>query len=277
MEGVVQIIAHRGFSGRQPEMTRAAYAEAIAWVEQTGVPIAMECDVQFSADNQLVCLHDRTVDRTSMSRGRVHDLTVAALKTLDFGSRRMAHPTPEQREMVTLRELMEMVRDARERGLPVGLAIETKHPGAQARGLEHAVAELVAEFDWDRPGSPVTLLSFSVTAVKRFGAVLPALPRTLLVDESLGQWRFGRLPDGIRIVGIDVELLRADPDYATRVRARGHMLHVWTANLPADIDLCLALGVQSITTDFPDRVADALAVPATQASYSVDRRVRTGS
>ena len=59
MEGVVQIIAHRGFSGRQPEMTRAAYAEAIAWVEQTGVPIAMECDVQFSADDQLVCLHDR--------------------------------------------------------------------------------------------------------------------------------------------------------------------------------------------------------------------------
>ena len=274
---MVQIIAHRGFSGRQPEMTRAAYAEAIAWVDETGVPLALECDVQFSADEQLVCLHDRTVDRTSTSRGRVHDHTVAVLKSLDFGSRRTAHPSPDQREMLTLRELMEMVRDARERGLPVGLAIETKHPGAQARGLEQAVADLVSEFDWDRPGSPVTLLSFSVTAMKRFGAFLPALPRTLLVDEDLGPWRFGRLPDGIRIVGVDIERLRADHDFATRVRARGHLLHVWTANLPADIDLCLALGVQSITTDFPDRVAAALTVPAIQSRYSGDRRVRTAS
>ena len=59
------IVAHRGFSGRQPEMTRAAYRAAIDWSAKTGIELGLECDVHFSADDQLICLHDLSVKRTS--------------------------------------------------------------------------------------------------------------------------------------------------------------------------------------------------------------------
>ncbi len=253
------IIAHRGFSSREPEMTRAAYAAAISWAAEHDVPLALECDVSFSADHELICLHDLTVDRTSDRTGRAYDLTVAALKELDFGSWKVADPLPDQRELVTLRELMVMVRDARRAGTPVSLVIETKHPSGRGRELEARVAALLAEFGWDRPGSPVRLLSFSVKAIKRFGWLLPALERTLLVEDDLGKWRKGKLPDGVRVVGPDLLLLRDDPEFVARARKRGHEVHVWTVNEPDDIRFCRDLGVAGFTTDYPERVAEILA------------------
>ena len=85
----------------------------------------------------------------------------------------MPDPEPEQRELVTLRELMIMVRDARQDHVPVSLAIETKHPNDRGREVEERVAAMLAEFGWDHPGAPVRLLSFSVKAVRRFGWLLP--------------------------------------------------------------------------------------------------------
>ena len=78
-------------------MTRAAYRAAIAWSAKTGIELGLECDVHFSADDQLICLHDLSVKRTSRSRGRAHDMTVAQLKRLDFsrpGPRRWAVRVP---------------------------------------------------------------------------------------------------------------------------------------------------------------------------------------
>ena len=95
-------------------MTRAAYQAAIEWAQETEIPLGLECDVHFSADDELICLHDLTLDRTSTSSGPAYQRTVAELKLLDFGSRSIANPEPEQRELITLRELMSMVRDARQ-------------------------------------------------------------------------------------------------------------------------------------------------------------------
>lgn len=252
------IVAHRGFSSRQPEMTRAAYQEAIDWAHSTQVPLGLECDVQFSAADELICLHDLTVDRTSTGTGRARDLTVAQLKALDFGSRRVDAPERAQRELLTLRELMEMVRQARRAGAPVSLVVETKHPGGRGREVEERVSAMLAAFGWDHPGAPVRLLSFSVKAVKRFGVLLPALERTLLIENDLGKWRNGRLPDGVRVAGPDLALLKEDPGYIDRVRARGHEVHAWTVNEPDDIAWCHRHGVTGFTTDHPDRVAEVL-------------------
>jgi glycerophosphoryl diester phosphodiesterase len=253
------LIAHRGFSSRHPEMTRAAYRAAIDWASDNGIALGLECDVHFSADDELVCLHDLTVDRTSTSTGRAYQRTVAELKQLDFGSRRVLDPQPEQRELMTLRELMIMVRDARQDHVPVSLVVETKHPNDRGREVDERVAAMLTEFGWDHPGAPVRLLSFSVKAVKRFGWLLPGLERTLLIEDDLGRWRDGRLPDGVRVVGPDLALIKEDPEFVTRSRRKDHDVHVWTVNEPEDIRFCLDLGVTGFTTDFPDRVAAILA------------------
>jgi glycerophosphoryl diester phosphodiesterase len=259
LAGSPVLIAHRGFSSRHPEMTRAAYQAAIEWSRETGIPLGLECDVHFSADDELVCLHDLTLDRTATSSGRAYDRTVAELKQLDFGSRRIPDPEPEERELITLRELMIMVREARHDHVPVSLVIETKHPNDRGREVEERVAAMLTEFRWDRPGAPVRLLSFSVKAMKRFGWLLPALERTLLVEDDLGRWRSGKLPDGVAVVGPDLALIKEDPDFVNRSRKKDHQVHVWTVNEPDDIRFCRDLGVTGFTTDYPDRVAAILA------------------
>jgi len=235
----------------------AAYQAAIEWAYETEIPLGLECDVHFSADDELICLHDLTLDRTSTSSGRAYERTVEQLKLVDFGSQRVPDPEPEQRELVTLRELMIMVRDAR--GDHV---IETKHPNDRGREVEERVAAMLAEFGWDHPGAPVRLLSFSVKAVRRFGWLLPGLERTLLIEDDLGRWRDGRLPDGVRVVGPDLKLIKEDPEFVERSVQRGHQVHVWTVNEPDDVRFCRDLGVTGFTTDYPDRVASILAEPA---------------
>ena len=77
----VQVVAHRGASEDAPEHTLAAYRKAI----EDGAD-ALECDVRLTADGHLVCVHDRTVARTSNGRGVVSTLELAQLAELDFGS-----------------------------------------------------------------------------------------------------------------------------------------------------------------------------------------------
>jgi glycerophosphoryl diester phosphodiesterase len=253
------LIAHRGFSSRHPEMTRAAYQAAIEWAQETEIPLGLECDVHFSADDELICLHDLTLDRTSTSSGPAYQRTVAELKLLDFGSRSVANPEPEQRELITLRELMSMVRDARQDHVPVSMVIETKHPIVRGRAVEERVAAMLTEFGWDQPDAPVRLISSSVKALRRFGWLLPGMERTLLIGDDLGRWRDGKLPDGIRVVGPALTLIKEDPEFVERSRQRAHQVHVWTVNEIDDIRLCHDLGVTGFTTDYPDRVAAVLA------------------
>ncbi len=253
------IYAHRGYSAREPEMTRAAYRAAIAWAEQSGSPLGLETDVHFSADGRLICLHDLSVDRTSTSTGRAYERTLAELQALDFGSRKVLRPTEEQRTLIGLAELLELTAGARARGVDVSLAIETKHPNPRTTEVEDGVAALLEPYGWTAPGSPVRMISFFLPGLERAAEVLPHLPRTLLVEKDLGEWRDGHLPDGIGAVGPDHLLLRQDPDFIARVRDRGHEVHAWTLNRARDITWCLNRGVTGITTDDPAVAAAAVA------------------
>jgi glycerophosphoryl diester phosphodiesterase len=255
---VPAIIAHRGLSSRFPEMTRAAYRAAIEWAAATGSPLGLECDVHFAADDQLVCLHDLTLHRTAAIPRRVIDLTVEQLKQIDFGSWLQVDPAEDQRELVTLAELLAMVRTARADGIAVTLVIETKHPNPRALEVEDRLAEMLAAMGWDGPDAPVRLISFSLAALDRLGELLPVLPRSLLVEFDLEPWRDGRLPDGIRAVGPHLRLLRTDPGFVARARAHGNEVHPWTVNHPDDIRFCAALGVTCLTTDYPDLVTEVI-------------------
>jgi len=75
------VVAHRGASSAVAEHTLAAYVAAI----ESGAD-ALECDVRLTRDGHLVCVHDRTVNRTSDGKGVVSDFDLEGLRTLDFSS-----------------------------------------------------------------------------------------------------------------------------------------------------------------------------------------------
>src|SRR5947209_319070 len=75
------LVAHRGASSVVAEHTLAAYEAAIG----SGAD-ALECDVRLTRDGHLVCVHDRTVNRTSDGTGVVSELELSALEAMDFAS-----------------------------------------------------------------------------------------------------------------------------------------------------------------------------------------------
>lgn len=77
----IKSIAHRGYSLEAPENTLPSYKLA----KQKGYSYG-ECDVEWTADNVPVLLHDTTIDRTSNGKGDIHSLTLEQLKQYDFGS-----------------------------------------------------------------------------------------------------------------------------------------------------------------------------------------------
>ncbi|MEU5250782.1 glycerophosphodiester phosphodiesterase [Streptomyces longwoodensis] len=265
----IQVVAHRGASEEAPEHTLAAYRKAI----EDGAD-ALECDVRLSADGHLVCVHDRRVNRTSNGRGAVSALELADLAALDFGSwkarealrSRDEEPDwefrPEDREqtsVLTLERLLELVADA---GRRVELAVETKHPTRWAGQVEERLLHLLKRFGLDAPSSPaespVRIMSFSARSLHRVRAAAPTLPTVYLTQFVSPRLRDGRLPAGVGIAGPSIRIVRSHPAYVERLKRAGHGVHVWTVNEPADVELCVGLGVDAIITNRPRAVLSQL-------------------
>ncbi|MFJ3715664.1 glycerophosphodiester phosphodiesterase [Streptomyces sp. NPDC090057] len=265
----IQVVAHRGASEDAPEHTLAAYKKAI----EDGAD-ALECDVRLTADGHLVCVHDRRVNRTSNGRGAVSALELADLAALDFGSwksreawrGRDEEPDWEHRpedpadtSVLTLERLLELVADS---GRRVELAIETKHPTRWAGQVEDRLLQLLKRFGLDAPASaaesPVRIMSFSARSLHRVHAAAPTLPAVYLMQFVSPRLRDGRLPVGVRVAGPSIRILRSHPAYVERLKRAGHQVHVWTVNEPADVDLCVDLGVDAIITNRPRAVLSRL-------------------
>ena len=95
----VLVMAHRGFSGKAPENTLAAFRKAI----EIGSDF-IELDVRFSKDGHLVVFHDDTLERTTNGKGKVADFSLQELKGLDAGS--WFGPSFSGEKIPTLREVL---------------------------------------------------------------------------------------------------------------------------------------------------------------------------
>ena len=139
--GKPAVVAHRGASGENAEHTLLAYERAL----EQGAD-GLECDVRLTADHQLVCVHDRTIERTSDGVGAVSELTLAQLRDYDFGSWHSGVPA----QVLTLRELLTLTLDWRR---PVRLFIETKHPVRFGSLVEQQLLDVLHEFGVGSPPS----------------------------------------------------------------------------------------------------------------------------
>jgi glycerophosphoryl diester phosphodiesterase len=72
------VIAHQGGDGIWPGDTRYAFEKAV----EIGADV-LEMDAHITKDNQIVLMHDETVDDTTDGTGLIEDLTLAELKQLD--------------------------------------------------------------------------------------------------------------------------------------------------------------------------------------------------
>ncbi len=254
-----QVVAHRGASHDNPEHTLGAYVKAL----EVGAE-GLECDVRLTADGHLVCVHDRDLRRTAMHKGLVSTMHLSELDQLDFASWKhpwadlddeMAEPNDDLRRVLTLRRLLETVRDFDRR---VEIAVETKHPTRYAGLVERRLADLLTEFGWHREGSPVRVMSFSYSALARMAKLTPAIPLVMLLDRRRAWPLLAGVIGRDWLVGPGITLLESNPVLARKLAASGHHLHVWTVNTAAQLQICQELGVKAVITDRPAHLLELL-------------------
>jgi glycerophosphoryl diester phosphodiesterase len=260
-DGLIEVVAHRGANDEEPEHSLAAYIKAV----EQGAD-AIECDVRLTADGTLVCVHDRRIDRTSTGRGSVSSLTLEELAVFDYSGgpdvwRDFEDPPADETRtsVLTLQTLLATMLDS---SASVQFAIETKHPTRYGKYVEDALVEMLRHFGLTRPdGGGLTrarVMSFSRLAVRRVGELSPGLRTVLLLDDVPRRYRDGSLPEGVSVSGVSIEVVREHPGYVARVHERGGLVHVWTVDDRADVDLCVGLGVDALITNRPGRVLEML-------------------
>ncbi|MBC7234363.1 MAG: glycerophosphodiester phosphodiesterase [Chloroflexi bacterium] len=232
------VFAHRGASAIAPENTLAAFQAAMD-VGADGI----ELDVTRCATGEVVVMHDATVDRTTDGHGRVGELPLAALRELDAGAW-FGREFAGQR-VPLLEEVLDLV------GGRLRINIEIKAEGS-GQGLEEALAEQVIRRGLQ--GS-VLVSSFHPPALRRLRQAARELPRALLLATplslSLAWWR-NRHELYLQAFHPQYRLVNAHN--LARMRRAGLRANVWTVNQEEDMLHMIALGVDGIITDRPDRL-----------------------
>jgi glycerophosphoryl diester phosphodiesterase len=275
------VIAHRGASGLTPENTLAAFKLAIA-LGADGV----EFDVQLTADERPVVIHDRRVNRTTNGAGAVSGLTLDQLHTLDAGSwfARRLRMRPRIRAMLEKTVLVSNDLSA-QRVPPLEVVLATLNQASLSRvyielktddrrkALLDTVIWLVRSFGMERS---VTLLSFDHEVIAhakiqapeiRTAVTFPTNKRSLVSAKSIVR--------EIERVCADEAALHVS--LATRrtveaVHQRGLSVSVWTANRKLVMRRLIACGVDSIMTNFPDRLIHIIDSTKRPAALSRERR-----
>lgn len=275
----MQVTAHRGSSSAMAEHTAAAYLHAM----QEGAD-ALECDVRLTRDGHLVCVHDRRVNRTSDGAGLVSTLELSDLANLDFGSwkrdlaagedvdEHTAWDDTELTGVLTLRRLLQLWTGADRGGCvrpgdrPVQLHIECKHPTRYAGQVERALVTLLDEFGLATPDraadSPVLVMSFASSSLRRVRTLAPSLPTVLLFDRVPLLLRDGVLPAHADVAGPSLAALQAHPRFVERAHAAGARVHCWTVDAVQDIAYVLDLGVDTVISNRPADVLAQLGRPS---------------
>ncbi|MWV43818.1 glycerophosphodiester phosphodiesterase [Paenibacillus sp. HJL G12] len=160
-------VAHRGFSGKAPENTMAAFRMAIAepYVQW------MEIDTQLTADGIPVVIHDFSLDRTTNGSGKVKDHTWQQIHRLDAGSWKGREFHGER--IPSLEEVLHLSCGC------VRLNIELKTSGNMYPGLEQAVINRVSSFHMEQD---VVLTSFDAGALLKAKQINPDIKTGLIID-----------------------------------------------------------------------------------------------
>lgn len=230
------VFAHRGASAHAPENTLAAFELALAQRAD-----AVELDVKLSADGRVVVIHDATVDRTTGSTGRVKDLSLAKLRSLDAGSFFSEKYRGER--IPTLEEVFESV------GKHIFINVELTNYNTPRDQLVETVCMLVKKSGLQKQ---VMFSSFFASNLSKARAYLPDVPRGLLAFGGLlGAWArsfgfaFGRYQ------ALHPYLKDVTPQQVRRVHRLQRRIHVWTVNAAEDMRRLFHWGVDAIFTDDP--------------------------
>lgn len=234
------VTGHRGARGHAPENTMAGMRKAVElgarWIE---------FDVKLTTDDEPVLFHDDTVNRTTDGKGPVARMTLEEIRKLDAG--RWFSPDFTGELVPTLAEAMDYLA-----ATGIGANVEVKaYPGREAE-TGAAVARALAG-RWFGGPIPMLISSFSADSLAAARQAAPQIPRGFLSFSFSTDWS-----DRMRALGcatFHVLERRLTAARVRSVREAGYRVLAFTVNDPVRARELLSWGVESIITDYPDRIS----------------------
>ena len=230
------IVAHRGYSGKYPENSPEAFAQALQ------LPIhGVECDIRVSRDGQAVVIHDPSVDRTSNGTGMVARMTWPELQRLNIGT----EDAPQQLMLVD--DLLRMLGAPGDN--PHHLYIETKPLMRHGAALEKALARAL-----HRTGMVadprVHIISFSHASLRRLASLVPQVYRIYLRRGWERRWNSRDLMlSRPHALGLSLDHGKANP---AAIGVGGRRTYMWTVDDPDDMRWARDNGVNLLATNWPE-------------------------
>ncbi len=230
------VMAHRGASALLPENSPAAFQRAIA----DGADI-LETDLHFTRDDELVVIHDSTLDRTVEGSGQIQELTLAEIKQLKL--RQPAERREVVEKVLTLRELIELT------GETTPLALELKSPLFEQSRYAKMLVDLLREYHMLEE---CAVISFNMATIEAVKKVEPALA---------GGWitMSNPLPtQPTELLGPAWPLVLLNPFYIKWAHRMGKIVAPLDTAPESRMGLYLKLNADVILCDNPESTLDAI-------------------
>ncbi len=229
------VIAHRGASGSAPENTLSAFKKAI----DIGANM-IELDVRKTKDEELVIIHNSTLNKTSNGRGKVSSYKLNELKKFDMGSWFSYEFKGEK--IPTLQEVFMLCKDK------IFLDIEIK-----SYNIEEKVIKLIDEA---KMKNKVIITSFKFNILKKIKEIDSKIKTGAIILSVYGIERLRQRLNIDAIVPQGSFFLTSS--VLTKAHSEGLDVYAWTLNEEFWIRRALRLGVDGIITNYPERVIKIL-------------------
>lgn len=244
----ILIVAHRGASAYAPENTLPAFE--LAWELNAD---AIEGDFHLTADGEIVCVHDFSIEKYTGIDRRVNEMKLEELRALDFGVWK-GHKW-QGTAIPTLAEVLATV--------PLGkrIFVEVKCGPEIVPELLERVEE--SELEQDQ----VVFISFEENVIERLKTEAPEYVANWLVSlevDGEGNWKpsLAELKRVLKKTGADGISTRAigelNERWVSSFKEEGWGYHVWTVDDPIFALKLVDIGVQTVTTNRPDVILKAL-------------------
>lgn len=223
------VIGHRGARGHLAENTLPSIAKAL----ELGVD-GIEIDVFRCASGELVVFHDQTLEKLTNATGYIEQLDLDSIRNIEVLN---GFTIP------TLEEVLNLINGR------VMLNIELK--GSQTAILTDQMLQTFFEKEtWS--AEKILISSFDWEELKLFYEVNQKVPIAILTEDD----PLDALPIAkeLNAVAINPNYKSLNKENLTKIHKKGLKIYPWTVNQPEEISALLALGVDGIITDFPERV-----------------------
>jgi len=240
-EGIVKATGHRGWSSVYPEHTMIAINASIDGADSEGV----EIDVFVVNDGETILMHDTTLDRTTNGTGATGQRDWSGyIEYLDAGS--WKSPAFTYEKVPLLMDVTDYIYDGR---LSKFVVLDLKEfPLENFAVLDDTLTRNYGDSLYDCLVVGCWTNVCVDESVRSMGNYHQMLITSLLpsIDDAVAR--------GLDILSISFGVVRNLPDYVREAQEKGLHIHVWTVNSENDIRAALALGVDSIISDYPERV-----------------------